>query len=230
MTCRHFILLSLGLVLTGCRPADTDTVKASGTLDMTEVHVAPTVAGRVETLEVKEGDVVKAGQKIGRLDRFAQAERDYQRAKRLVPEGGATREQMENSELALRDQQLVSPIQGIVLNRVSEPGEVVSPTTPVVVIGNPDDVYVKVYIPEKEIGRVKLNQKAQLEVDSFPDRKFEGRVTFISPKAEFTPKNVQTKEERVTQMFAVKVSVTRPEGLLKAGMPADVEILTTENP
>lgn len=219
-------LLSFAIPFSSCQRRDPSRLTASGTLDMTDVYLSPTIAGRVSTLSVREGDSVTVNQRLGTLDRFVQAQKDFDRSRRLVSEGGSTREQVENAELAWRDQQLVSPINGVILNRISEPGEVVTPGTPVVVIGDPTDIYMRIYVSEKEVGRLRLGQEALLRIDAFPDRAFKGKVTFISPKAEFTPKNVQTKEERVTQMFAVKIAVSEPDGHLKAGMPADVEINT----
>ncbi len=217
-------LVSFAFLLTSCHPQPDNLIRASGTLEMTEIYLSPNVAGKVTTLEVREGDSVKTNQQVATLERFDQTRREYERAKRLVPEGGATREQEEKAELAWRDQQLSSPINGIILNRISEPGEVVSPGVPVVVIGDPQNVYLKVYLSEREIGRIVVGQSAEISVDAFPSRKFPGKVTFVSPKAEFTPKNVQTKEERVTQMFAIKVALSDASGALKPGMPADCEI------
>jgi multidrug resistance efflux pump len=220
-----FLILSLEAV--GCRPhADRSHVDASGTLEMTEVYLSPNVPGKISTLGPREGDHVTAGQRVGTLDRYEQAQRDYDRAKKLISAGGSTRQQVEHAELALQDQQLISPIDGVILLRVSEPGEVIAPGTPALVIGNPKDVWIKVYIPEGDIGRVELGQRAEIHVDAFPDRAFAGKITFISPRAEFTPKNIQTKEERVTQMFAVKITLDAPEGLLKPGMPADCTLTT----
>ena len=136
-----------------------------------------------------------------------------------VPSGGAT-----FSMLSRADFSAMSPIDGTILVRVSEPGEGLSPGVPAVVIGNPNDVWIKLYISDRDIGRVVLGQKTEISIDSFPDKRFSGRVTFISPKAEFTPKNIQTKEERITQMFAVKVTVDKPDGVLKPGIPADCDL------
>jgi HlyD family secretion protein len=86
------------------------------------------------------------------------------------------------------------------------------------------EVRLKVFVPETQIGLVKLGQKVQVTVDSYPGQIFEGEVSYISPRAEFTPKNVQTKEERVNTVFAVKVSIPNPEMHLKPGMPADAVI------
>ena len=191
---------------------------------MTEVYLSPAVTGRLSTLDVHEGDPVKKGQLLGTLDRFDQTRRDWERLKSLRASGEAARQQVEHAELAYQDQQLISPLNGVILIRVGEPGEGMSPGVPAVVIGDPQDVWMKLYISEGDIGRVFLGQKAAVTIDSFPGRSFKGRVTFISPKAEFTPKNVQTKEERVNQTFAVKVTLTEPSGILKAGMPADCDL------
>ena len=191
---------------------------------MTEVYLSPTVPGKLETLTVHEGDTVKAGQRVGTLDRYEQSFRDYNRALRLQASQEYSHQQLEQATLAMRDQQLISTIDGVILQRISEPGEVLTPGVPAVIIGNPNDVWVRVYIPGGDIGRVVLGQSASVVSDSFSGRRFSGKVTFISPEAEFTPKNVQTKEERVTQMFQVKISIDHPEGILKPGMPADVTI------
>jgi len=81
-----------------------------------------------------------------------------------------------------------------------------------------------IYLTEREIGRVRLGDAADVEIDAFPGRPFPGKVTYISPEAEFTPKNVQTKEDRVKLVFGVKVEIENREGLLKPGLPADAAI------
>jgi len=81
-----------------------------------------------------------------------------------------------------------------------------------------------IYVTEIEIGRIKLGGEVEVRIDAFPDRPFTGTITYISPEAEFTPKNVQTKEDRVKLVFGVKVEIPNPEGLLKPGLPADAVI------
>jgi HlyD family secretion protein len=81
-----------------------------------------------------------------------------------------------------------------------------------------------IYVTEKELGRVRLGDGAEVNIDAFPDKAFAGKVTFISPEAEFTPKNIQTKEDRVKLVFGVKVEIENREGLLKPGLPADAVI------
>jgi HlyD family secretion protein len=119
---------------------------------------------------------------------------------------------------------IYAPSDGTVTLRNMEPGELVTPGTPIVRLAALESVWLKVYIPEPEMGRVKLGQSAQVTSDSYPDKQYSGRVIEISQEAEFTPKNVQTKEERVKQVFWVKIGVDNPDRELKPGMPADAEI------
>jgi multidrug resistance efflux pump len=121
----------------------------------------------------------------------------------------------------INDAKITAPIAGIVTTKVVEIGELVSPGMPVVVITNLDTAYLTIFVAETKLGKVKLGQNAQVSVDSFPDRTFNGKVTYISPEAEFTPKNIQTKEERVKLVYGVKIELDNSEKLLKPGMPAD---------
>jgi HlyD family secretion protein len=91
-------------------------------------------------------------------------------------------------------------------------------------ISNLKVVDLIIYIPEAELGRVKQGSKAGITVDSFPEKQFKGEVIYISPEAEFTPKNIQTKDERTKLVFAVKIRINNPDLELKAGMPADASI------
>jgi len=120
-----------------------------------------------------------------------------------------------------------SPINGLVLSKNTEIGEVVLPGSSLLTLGDLLHPWVKIYIKETDLGKVKLGQKAEVKIDSYPDKVFEGKVTYISSEAEFTPKNIQTKEERVKLVFGIKVSLDNPQQILKPGMPADV-ILSKE--
>ncbi|MCK4772166.1 MAG: efflux RND transporter periplasmic adaptor subunit [Candidatus Latescibacteria bacterium] len=122
------------------------------------------------------------------------------------------------------DCRLIAPRAGTVLTVYAEPGEVVAPGRGVVRIADLSELFVRVYIPAPLVGRVRLGGGALVRVDSSPDRTFPGRVVHISEEAEFTPKNVQTPEARADLVFAVKVAVSNREGLLKIGLPADVDL------
>lgn len=130
-----------------------------------------------------------------------------------------------NTEEKLADTRLCAPISGVVFRKNVELGEIVQPGAAVFTIGDLDRPWVKVYVKEDKLGLVKLGQKAKITVDTYKDRTYDGTVTFISSDAEFTPKNVQTREERVKLVFGVKVTVTNRDQELKPGMPADVRII-----
>ncbi len=125
---------------------------------------------------------------------------------------------------AIADCTITSPVEGIVTHRAAEPGEIITSGATILTISVLERVSVMLYVTEKEMGRIKLGDSADVRIDAFPDRSFPGEVTYISPEAEFTPKNVQTKEDRVKLVFGVKIEIDNPEGLLKPGLPADAHI------
>ncbi len=167
---------------------------------------------------------VSAGQVIARLDDLDKAAKDLARAEKLFQDKIIPADQLEMAQKNKDNYLIIAPITGIVILQELFQGEVVTPGTPIVTLADPNDLWVKIYIPEKNIGRVRLGASADVEVDSFPQDIFNGRVIYISDQAEFIPKNIQTKEERVNQVFAVKITVTNKEQKLKIGMPADVYI------
>lgn len=120
---------------------------------------------------------------------------------------------------------LTSPVAGIVMSKNIEPGEQVAAGTPIVTIGEMDKTWLRAYIGESDLGRVKIGQKARIKCDTYPDKTYEGTVSFISSEAEFTPKNVQTEKERVKLVYRIKITIPNPKIELKPGMPADAEIV-----
>lgn len=133
--------------------------------------------------------------------------------------------QMEAVRTQLAYTEIRSPIRGVVLLKNIEGGEVVNPGTPVVTIGDLANVWMNLYIPETQTGLVQLGQQVHIRVDSFPGTDFVGKITFISSESEFTPKTIQTEEERVKLVYRVKVSIDNSDQRLKPGMPADAEII-----
>lgn len=121
---------------------------------------------------------------------------------------------------------LTAPMAGLITERNVSVGEIVAAGASVMRIANLDQVTLTIYIPEHQLGRVKLGQRVEVRVDSFPGKVFEGAVRYIASEAEFTPKSVQTREERMNLVFAVKVDIPNPDHELKPGMPADAVILT----
>ncbi|MBI3810611.1 MAG: efflux RND transporter periplasmic adaptor subunit [Nitrospirae bacterium] len=128
----------------------------------------------------------------------------------------------------LDNTRLTAPLASTVLLRNREPGELAMSGTPILTLGDLDHLWVSIYLKETDLGRIKLGGEARITVDSFPGKNYLGKVTHISNKAEFTPKTIQTKEERVKLVFEVKVAIENQNGELKPGLPADVELLIQE--
>jgi len=131
---------------------------------------------------------------------------------------------MDMSHIRLGYTVLRAPFAGVVVVRQAELGEVVSPGTPVVTLADLDRLWVRVYVPETDLGKVHWGQAVDVRTDTYPDKTYHGRVSFVSSEAEFTPKSVQTEKERVTLVYRVKVDLENPNRELKPGMPADAVI------
>ncbi|HYO14813.1 MAG TPA: HlyD family efflux transporter periplasmic adaptor subunit [Thermoanaerobaculia bacterium] len=301
------------------RPAEAETgLTASGTVEATDAQLGFQASGRIAEVAVREGDRVRAGQVLARLDssesearraqaaaqveaaraalaeleqgsrreevataraaltaagdRLANAETDYERTRTLFEGGAVSREALDNARLAfnvakaqrtqaaeqlqlvqkgprperieqaraqlaqaeaalrateavLGNMTIVAPFAGVVTVRAREPGEIVQAGAPVLTLINPGDRWVRIYVREDRVGAVHLGDRAAITSDTFPGKTYPGEVAFIASEAEFTPKNVQTTEERVKLVYAVKVRVTGdPEHELKPGLPADVRL------
>jgi HlyD family secretion protein len=131
------------------------------------------------------------------------------------------RETLDLARTRLSYATVLSPLAGTVLSRNAEAGEYVAAGTPVVTVADLREVWLRGYIPETDLGKVRLGQEAVVTTDSFPGKRYAGRLTFIAQEAEFTPKSVQTPKERVRLVYRIKVTIGNPAGELKPGMPAD---------
>jgi HlyD family secretion protein len=228
-----------------------DRISASGTIEATEIQVSSRIPGKIESLKADEGDNVSKEAVLAVIDAqdissqyeeskaaFEFAASEYDRMDSLYKQAMASRQQYDSARnrLAqtkaafsaakdrLENVQIKSPVTGTVLVKAVEEGEVVSVGSTVMTVADLTALELKVYIPENRIGKINLGQAALITVDSFPGEKFKGKVKYISNKAEFTPKNIQTREERVNQVFEVKIKIPNPDMKLKPGMPADAEI------
>ncbi|HVY83224.1 MAG TPA: efflux RND transporter periplasmic adaptor subunit [Steroidobacteraceae bacterium] len=139
-------------------------------------------------------------------------------------------EALKLSEIQAGYAALTAPFDGVILVRQAELGEVVSPGTPIVTLADIDHVWLRAYVNEPDIGRVRLGQRAIVTTDTFPGKRYEGRVSFIAEKAEFTPKTVETHAERVTLVYRIRVDVANPDRELVPGMPADARIDVATRP
>lgn len=125
-------------------------------------------------------------------------------------------------ESQIKDATIISPASGIVINKFIEKGENAAIGLPIVTIADLTKLWIKLYVTAPQLGFIQLGEKAEIKIDSFPDTRFEGKIIWISSKAEFTPKNIQTEEARADLVYAVKIDVPNPDLVLKIGMPADI--------
>jgi HlyD family secretion protein len=135
---------------------------------------------------------------------------------------------IEALNLRLKKTHLNSPITGLILECNVEAGEVVSPGMVLMTIGDLRRPWVRVYIGERDIGKVRIGQGAFVVTDAYPNRRFSGTLRYIANEAEFTPKNVQTRQERVKLVYEARIYLTNEEGILKPGMPADISLRVEE--
>lgn len=228
-------------------------IEGSGTIEVTEIDISSKMSGRVVDLPRAEGDAVSRDDLLVRLEfdelsamknsalaALVNAEKTYRRIKGLYETGSVSRSDYDNAEAAYRIARagldnvtaaikyavIYSPVNGIVLDTNIEAGEMAFPGTAILTVADLTKTWMYIYINEVQLGRVKTGQRVNVTVDSFPGKVFTGKVVSISNRAEFTPKTIQTKDERVKLVFAVKVAVDNPAMELKPGMPADAEIIT----
>jgi HlyD family secretion protein len=122
------------------------------------------------------------------------------------------------------EMRIQSPLTGLVLRKNLEVGEMANPGVSILTLMDPRDMWLRAYVSETEVGRIRIGQQALITVDAFPGRTFAGAISEIASEAEFTPKNVQTKKERVNLVFRVKIAIRDAEGVLKPGLPADAQL------
>ncbi|NPA93963.1 MAG: HlyD family efflux transporter periplasmic adaptor subunit [Thermodesulfobacteria bacterium] len=174
-----------------------------------------------------------------RLDMAIAALKEAQELYSLVMEGprkedvlaaearlDALEKALELARQKLKDAKLYAPSDGIIRDRVLQPGDMAFPERPVFTLALTNPLWVRAYIPEPDLGKIALGMKAKIQVDSFPDEEFQGWVGYISPTAEFTPRNVETPDLRTRLVYQVRVYVCNPQNKLRLGMPATVTIDT----
>lgn len=202
----------------GWTPPWVETVEvltASGTLEADEVLVAFEVAGRIVEL-AQEGQQVQADEVVARLDD----------ALIQVQIRQANVAQLQQLQIQADRFQLRSPIAGVVTRVSMHRGEVVSPGITVLTVADLNTLDLTAYVLERDLGAVLVGQEVAVTADPFPGRNFRGLVTSTNPRAEFTPRNVQTTADRLNLVFGVNIRVENPDGALKPGMPADVTFPT----
>ena len=172
-------------------------------------------------------NVTRAKATLVRLEQMYNMMLEGTRKEEIAVDRASTVQASQNlgmSRIRLSYTTLTAPFDGVILVRQAELGEIATMGTPVVTLADLDHIWVRVYLPETDLGRVRWGQDVAVRTDTFPGKTYRGKISFISSEAEFTPKSVQTEKERVTLVYRLKVDVENPNHELKPGMPADVFI------
>ena len=176
-------------------------------------------AGTVEARDQANAVLKKANAAIERDQALEQsAERQVELAKANIQNA---EEALKLAKIVLGYTMLVAPFDGVITVRQAELGEIMVPGTPVVTLADLDHIWLRAYINETDIGKIRLDQSAAVKTDTYPGKSYQGRVSFISSSAEFTPKSVETHAERVTLVYRIKIDIDNPTHELVPGMPAD---------
>ncbi len=170
--------------------------------------------------ELAQAQLKSAKENLTKLKNFARPE-EIQQAEANLNRQIAASKLLKKS---INDSYVQSPINGVIVDKFFEKGETVTQMSSLFKVSDLRTVDLVIYVSEEELGKVKLGQQADVSVDAYPGKTYPGKVIYISPEAEFTPKNIQTKDERTKLVFAVKVRIDNPKYELKPGMPADAEV------
>jgi HlyD family secretion protein len=215
---------SLAQAESNLKPAEADYARLTALLAKASV-TRKQVDDAEARVKVARAQAQSAGQALKKLKSWARPE-DLHAARARVDQARAILDQLNK---AVSDATITAPLSGTVTHKPVEAGELAGAGAPIATIVNLERIHVMIYLNEAEIGRVRISEEARITVDAFPGRPFTGKIAYISPVAEFTPKNVQTKEDRVKLVFGVKIELDNPDGALKPGMYADAEIATSWN-
>lgn len=209
----------------------------AGTVEATDVDLSPRISSSISTVTVHEGDPVKAGEvlvELGCEDLKLAADiaaRDAARSERLYKEGSTPLEVLDRDRnrrdataLSVSWCKVAAPIDGTVLARLREPGEWASPGTKLLTLADLSQVYAYAYVPQTALHLISPGQKVRAFLPEAGSAPRAGTVAFVRPEAEFTPKNVQTREERTRLVYGVKVMLDNADRVLKPGMPVELEL------
>lgn len=252
------------LILSSCENGD-GSLKVSGSVEVKEIKVSSEIPGKVTKINFKEGDMVKAGDILLKVDSnqyqiqlnalkikklqletlLKQSADDLKKAKNLYSGDSIAKDTLEKAELSHKINQLKleeineniklvelgiekstikSPVTGLVHDRYVEGGEVVGAGKPLFQIYNYKDTYIKSYIPETFLSEIKPGDEVELVIDSKPEEKYKARIFYISQEAEFTPTTLQTSEEKLSQVFEIRLEVPENGGLFKPGLFVTITI------
>jgi membrane fusion protein (multidrug efflux system) len=205
------------------------TVSSSGLVRANSVKLGSArMAGRVEWVGVEEGDRVRKGQVLVKLDGFDQAFKEYERLKGLHSKGFVSDLELERAKTAVENAQVVAPFAGMVAEKAVTPGEAISPGVPVMTVVDIDNPWVEVQIDEVDIAKVRTGQRVRFTTDAFQDEEFFGKIIWLNKKAELKKVGGRVRMDEEDLVFRGKVEFEDGSGLLRPGMSVYVEVITGE--
>src|SRR5438067_774852 len=215
------------------RVREGDTVKAGDVIALLDEEQAAAVESAKKQVNAARGNLtaaranlknpsIRSSQAAAIQKQIKQAQTDVAAAQ---ADSNRARAQLKETQANRSDLTVIAPFDGVVATRVAEPGEVVAPGTAIITMFDMGKIYLRGFVPEGDIGRVKLDQAARVYLDSNPKVAIDAYVSRIDPEASFTPENTYFRDERVKQVVGVKLLIKNPNGAAKPGMPADGEIL-----
>jgi HlyD family secretion protein len=209
----------------------------AGTVEATEIDVPARISSVIESIGVLEGQRVAKGQRLVKLAcedvelAAGLASDNFERAQKLYRTGTLPKEQYDTVLNKHQEAQtrfkwctVEAPINGVIETRYQEPGEWVNPGTKLLSLTDPNDVWAYIYVPQDIVYRIKPGMPLPGVLPELDNRRFDGRILKINTEAEFTPKNVQTREERTRLVYGIKVGFKNPEAILKPGMTVEFRI------
>jgi HlyD family secretion protein len=209
----------------------------AGTIEATKVDISARISSVINSIPVKEGNHINKGVLLLTLScedikiSLEQAQKDYERAYKLYRQGSVPQENYEHMKAKYDDTRLKmewceikSPVSGTILTKYREEGELVQYGTKLFTIADMQDLWANIYVPQPIIAKLKLGMELNGYLPELGMKRLKGKITKISEEAEFTPKNVQTREERTRLVFAIKVSFDNSENILKPGMSIEVKV------
>ncbi len=232
-----FLLIAAVAAFAAWRLLTRPEFRYAGTLEATKVDLSAQLSSTIKEVKVQEGDKVSPGEEVVSLvcdDVKVAADLaniNYERTSRLSKAGSASQEAMDAARNKKQDLDvrlgwcsLRSPISGTVLSRYHEPGELVGPGTKILTLADVRDIWAYIYVPQPDVARLKPGMRLSGRLPELGDRVFDGTILKINDEAEFTPKNVQTREERTRLVFGVKVGFkeSNADEVLKPGMTIEV--------
>jgi HlyD family secretion protein len=231
------VILVIGSIIAFIKISQSNNFSYAGTVEATEVDLSARITGVISDVFVQEGDEVKKDSVLVKISAedidvaAAAAERDFKRASELLNAGSLNKEAYDKFKFKKDDTAvrlgwavIKSPLDGTVITRYHEPGELVNPGTKLLTLADLDNVWAYIYVEQPAVSKISIGMKVDGTVPEAPGKIIPGKIVHMNAEAEFTPKNIQTRKERTRLVFGVKIAFENKDRFLKPGMTVEVKL------